>query len=77
MLAITPFKNAGDQSYQLEYPELMATNISNYELSEMPAIDVSSFIVQKYWRQTLTILMFRNAGDNNYNYNFWRAPHKL
>ena len=42
----------------------------------MLAIDVSNYIFQTYWRQKLTMHMFRNAGDNNYNYNFLPAPQK-
>ena len=43
----------------------------------MLVIDVNNSTVQKCWRQMLTIRMFRNAGDNNYNYKLWRAPQQL
>ena len=45
--------------------------------SETLAINVSSYNIQKGWREMLTIRMFRNAGDNNYDYNLWRAPQKI
>ena len=64
MLAIIIFRNDGDKIYQLENPEMLAINVSNYT-------------VQKCWRQMLVIIIPRNAGDNNYNYNFWRAPQKI
>ena len=64
MLAIILFRNAGDKIYQFENPEMLATVDSNYNF-------------QKFWRYMLAIRMFRNTVDNNYNYNFWRAPQQL
>ena len=73
MLAIINFRIAGDKGYQLESPEMLATNASNYKF-------------QKCWRFILAIIMFRNAGDKmlaniilrnagNNNYNGWaRGP---
>ena len=61
MLAIIINRNAGDTCYQLENSEMMATNVSNY-----------NFL--KYWRQFVAARNPRNADNNNYIYNFWRAP---
>ena len=50
MLAITIFRNAGDKYYQLENPEMLSTDVSNYNF-------------QKYWRQMLAFVVFRDAGN--------------
>ena len=60
-LAIRFLRNAGDKCYQLKNPEMLATNVSKYN-------------VQKSWRQTLTNTIPQNTDNNNYNYNFCRAP---
>ena len=50
MLAIIIFWNAGDKHYQSKNPEMLATNVSNY-------------LFQKYWREMLAVVTFRNADD--------------
>ena len=58
-------------------PETLPTNVSDYYFFGNAGDNVSNYNFQKCWRQTLTIRMSRNAGDVNYIYNFWRAPHQL
>ena len=53
MLAIIMFINVGDKCYQLELPEMLVTNVSNYNF-------------QKCWRQMLAIIIPGIAGNNNY-----------
>ena len=64
MLAIITYKSADNKCYQLENPEILATDVSNYNF-------------QKCWRDMLANIIFSNADDNNYNYNFWRAPQQM
>ena len=74
MLTVIVSRNAGDSVKHLRTPAILATSVINYNF-------------QKCWRRMLTIRMFGNAGDNyilisgvyhkKYNYNSWRAPHKL
>ena len=50
MLAIIVARSAGNKWYQLEHPEMMASNVSNYTF-------------QRCWRYMLSILIFRNGGN--------------
>ena len=67
MLAIIMFRNVGDKCYQLEHPEMMTTNVSNYNFQKCWRYMLA---IQKCWLQILAIIVPRNAGNNNYNYNF-------
>ena len=53
-----------DKCYQLENPEVLATNVGNYNSRKW-----------KCWRYMSAIIILRNAGDNNNS--FWRAPQKV
>ena len=70
MLAIIIVRNAGNKCYQLENPEILATTVSNYSFPEMLAIYASNNNFKKCWRHMLAIPIPRNAGNNNYNYDF-------
>ena len=45
--------------------------------SEVLVVYAIKSIVQKCWRQMSAIIISRNAGNNTYSYNFWRAPQQI